>query len=46
MSKFATLMAKKGLGIDTLDPMSGFFAFKRSIIKGLNMDAIGYKFLL
>ena len=46
MSKFATLIAKKGLGIDTLDPMSGFFAFKRSIIKGLNMDAIGYKFLL
>ena len=46
MSKFATLIAKKGLEIDTLDPMSGFFAFKRSIIKGLNMDAIGYKFLL
>jgi dolichol-phosphate mannosyltransferase len=46
MSKFATLIAKKGLGINTLDPMSGFFAFKRSIIKGLNMDAIGYKFLL
>ncbi len=46
MSKFATLIAKKGLGIDTKDPMSGFFAFKRSIIKGLNIDAIGYKFLL
>jgi len=46
MSKFATLIAKKGLGIDTKDPMSGFFAFKRSIIKGLNIDAIGFKFLL
>jgi len=46
MSKFATLIAKKGLGIDTRDPMSGFFAFKRNIIKGLNIDAIGYKFLL
>ena len=46
MSKFATLIAKKGLGIDTHDPMSGFFAFKRNIIKGLNIDAIGYKFLL
>ena len=46
MSKFATLIAKKGLGINTKDPMSGFFAFKRSIIKGLNIDAIGYKFLL
>ncbi|HJJ22861.1 MAG TPA: glycosyltransferase family 2 protein [Nitrosopumilus sp.] len=46
MSKFATLIAKKGLGINTKDPMSGFFAFKRSIIKELNIDAIGYKFLL
>ncbi len=46
MSKFATLIAKKGLGIDTKDPMSGFFAFKRNIIKELNLDAIGYKILL
>ena len=46
MSKFATLIAKKGLGIDTKDPMSGFFAFKRNIIKGLNIEAIGYKILL
>jgi len=46
MSKFATLIAKKGLGIDIKDPMSGFFAFKRNIIKGLNIDAIGYKVLL
>jgi dolichol-phosphate mannosyltransferase len=46
MSRFATLIAKKGLGIDTKDPMSGFFAFKRSIIKGLNIDAIGFKILL
>ena len=46
ISKFATIIAKKGLGIDTKDPMSGFFAFKRNIIKGLNIDAIGYKILL
>ena len=46
ISKFATLIAKKGLGIHTKDPMSGFFAFKRNIIKGLNLDAIGYKILL
>ncbi len=46
MSRFATLIAKKGLGIDTHDPMSGFFAFKRNIISGLNIDAIGFKFLL
>ena len=46
MSKFATIIAKKGLGINTKDPMSGFFAFRRNIIKELNIDAIGYKFLL
>ena len=46
MSRFATLIAKKGLGINTNDPMSGFFAFKRNIINGLNIDAIGYKILL
>ncbi|AFS83774.1 glycosyltransferase [Candidatus Nitrosopumilus sediminis] len=46
MSKFATLIAKKGLGIETKDPMSGFFAFKKNIIKELNIDAIGYKILL
>ncbi|MFB5597753.1 MAG: glycosyltransferase [Nitrosopumilaceae archaeon] len=46
MSKLATVIAKKGLGISTLDPMSGFFAFKRPIIKGLKFDAIGFKMLL
>ena len=46
MSKFATLIAKKGLGIDAKDPMSGFFAFKKNILNGLNIDAIGYKILL
>jgi len=46
MSKVATIIAKKGLGIKTKDPMSGFFAFKKNIIKELNFDAIGYKFLL
>jgi len=46
MSKFATLIAKKGLGVRTADPMSGFFAFKRTLISGLKFDAIGYKMLL
>jgi len=46
ISKFATLIAKKGLGIDAKDPMSGFFAFKKNILNGLNLDAIGYKILL
>ena len=46
ISKFATLIAKKGLGVKTKDPMSGFFAFKKNIIQGLNFDALGYKFLL
>ena len=46
MSKIATSIAKNGLGIKTKDPMSGFFAFKKNIIKELNFDAIGYKILL
>lgn len=46
MSKIATKIAKKGLGIEADDPMSGFFAFKRRIIEGLRLDAIGYKMLL
>jgi dolichol-phosphate mannosyltransferase len=46
MSKVATLIAKKGLGVKTKDPMSGFFAFKKNIITELNFDALGYKILL
>lgn len=46
MSMVATKIAKMGLGIETEDPMSGFFAFKRKIIEGLKLDAIGYKMLL
>ncbi len=46
MSKIATSIAKKGLGVQAADPMSGFFAFKRPIIKGLKFDAIGFKMLL
>ena len=46
ISKVATLIAKKGLGVKTKDPMSGFFAFKKNIINELNFDALGYKFLL
>ncbi len=46
LSKLATVIAKKGLKVSTLDPMSGFFAFKRPIIKGLKFDAIGFKMLL
>lgn len=46
ISKVATLIAKKGLGVKTNDPMSGFFAFRKNIIDGLNFDGIGYKILL
>lgn len=46
MSKIATFIAKKGLHVKTKDPMSGFFAFKKNIIKELNFDTLGYKFLL
>lgn len=46
ISKIATFIAKRGLGIKESDPMSGFFAFNKDIIKGINFDAIGYKILL
>ena len=46
MSKVATKIAKKGLGVSPNDPMSGFFAFRRKIIEGLKFDAIGFKILL
>ncbi|WP_179366311.1 glycosyltransferase family 2 protein [Nitrosarchaeum sp. AC2] len=46
ISKIGTMIAKKGLGIDQSDPMSGFFAFNKDVIKGINFDAIGYKLLL
>ncbi|MEK6930942.1 MAG: glycosyltransferase, partial [Thermoproteota archaeon] len=36
ISKIATIIAKKGLGIKESDPMSGFFAFNKDIIKGIN----------
>ena len=46
ISKAGTKIAKSGLNISESDPMSGFFAFKREIIKGIKFDAIGYKILL
>jgi len=46
ISKIATTIAKKGLGVQAADPLSGFFAFKRHIIKDLKFDAIGFKMLL
>jgi len=46
ISKVATIIAKKSLGIKSKDPMSGFFAFKKNLIKGLSFDGIGYKVLL
>lgn len=46
ISKGATKIARHGLGIKIKDPMSGFFAFKRHIIKNVKFDAIGYKMLL
>lgn len=46
ISRIATRIARGGLGIDIADPMSGFFAFKKSVINGLKFDTRGYKMLL
>ena len=46
LSKIGTKIAKKSLGVNSKDPMSGFFAFKKQLLNGLNFDAIGFKILL
>jgi len=46
VSRGATKIANVGLGVKELDPMSGFFACKRSVLKNIEFDAIGYKMLL
>jgi len=46
ISKTAKGIAKAGLGVNESDPMSGFFAFRRKILEGIKLDAIGYKVLL
>ena len=46
ISKTAKGIAKAGLGVNESDPMSGFFAFRRKILDGIKLDAIGYKVLL
>ena len=46
ISKGATKIAQQSLGIKIKDPMSGFFAFRRHVVRNINFDAIGYKILL
>lgn len=46
ISKIATKIAKSFLNIEPNDPMSGFFAFKKNILKNSKFDLIGYKILL
>ncbi len=46
LSRLATGIAKRGLGVEQHDPMSGFFAFRRNLLDGLKFDGIGYKMLL
>jgi dolichol-phosphate mannosyltransferase len=47
ISKGATKIAKASLKINGVrDPMSGFFLFKRQILKGVKFDTAGYKILL
>ena len=46
ISKGATKIAQQSLGIKIKDPMSGFFAFRRHVIRNISFDAIGFKILL
>ncbi len=44
VSKGATLLARWLTKVK--DPMSGFFALKRSVIEGVKLDPVGYKIML
>ena len=46
MSRGATKIANVGLGVRQQDPMSGFFACRRDVLRNIEFDAIGYKMLL
>jgi dolichol-phosphate mannosyltransferase len=46
ISKIATKIAKLFLNVEPKDPMSGFFAFKKNILKNSKFDLLGYKILL
>lgn len=46
MSKFGTKIPELFLNVKVKDSTSGFFSFKKEIVKNINFDALGYKFLL
>lgn len=46
ISRLGTLTAKFCLGIKETDPMSGFFACRRSLFDGINFDGWGFKILM
>ena len=46
ISRLGTLTAKFCLGIKETDPMSGFFACKRSLFDGIKFDGWGFKILM
>jgi len=42
----ATRLAHAALGVSVHDPMSGFFACRRSVFEGVEFEGLGYKLLL
>lgn len=46
VSAAATALARTALGLSVCDPLSGFFAARRSILEGRPFLALGYKLLL
>lgn len=46
LSRLGTAVAKYGLGIKATDPMSGFFAFRKSLVDGVSIDGLGFKILM
>ena len=46
LSHIGTKVARWCLGIKESDPMSGFFAFRRSMTEGISFDGLGFKMLM
>lgn len=46
ISRIATMIATVGLKIKQKDPLSGYFAMRKTILEGIDLDALGYKILM
>lgn len=46
MSKLGALLCRLAFGLEVKDPLSGFFMLKKKVIRGVELEGIGFKALL